>query len=64
MTNIEKILRDLRISQSTADSTAARVGLSCAATEAILAMLLKEKRVECTSLAGHPHLKVYRLTNK
>jgi predicted ArsR family transcriptional regulator len=61
---VEKIVKDLRVGQSTADSVADRVGLSAAATEAILARLCQDELVECFSLAGHPKLKVYRVTNK
>ena len=64
MTNVEKILKDLRVGQSTVDSVAARVGLSDAATEAILARLCKDELVEWSYLAGHSKLKVYRVTNK
>jgi predicted ArsR family transcriptional regulator len=60
MTNQEKILRDLSISQSTADSIAGRLGLHIDATEIILKQLLHKQLITSHQLTKP--LTVYRLT--
>ncbi len=61
MTNHEKILKDLSISQSTADSIAGRMELPTIAVELLLGQLIAKKEVESFSL-GTTNLLVYRLT--
>jgi predicted ArsR family transcriptional regulator len=63
MTNHEKILRDLSITQSTADSIAGRLGLPTEAVQLLLSQLVAKRLVESGPLAKHPSLLVYRLTS-
>jgi hypothetical protein len=63
MTNHQKILRDLSISQSTADSIAGRIGLPTEATELLLKQLAAKKLIESFPLANHPKLQIHRLTS-
>lgn len=60
MTNQEKILRDLSISQTTADSLAQRIGLHMTATEIILQQLIKSGHIASHQLPKP--LTIYRLT--
>jgi hypothetical protein len=60
MTNKAKILRDLAISQSTADSIAPRVDMHVEGVKAVLAHLISQNQVECFPL-GTNNLYVYRL---
>lgn len=61
MTNHEKILRDLSISQSTADSIAGRLGLPTQAVQLLLSQLIAKRLVESFPLKDN--LLVYRLTS-
>ncbi len=60
MTNHEKILRDLSISQSTADSIAGRLGLPTQAVQLLLDQLIAKGQVESSPLGFS--LVIYRLT--
>jgi hypothetical protein len=62
MTNHQKILKDLSISQSTADSIAGRMNLPTIAVELLLGQLIAKKEVEAFAL-GNTNLLVYRLTS-
>jgi len=62
MTNHEKILRDLSISQSTADSIAGRIGLPTIAVELLLRQLIAKQQVQAFPL-GTTNLLIYRLTS-
>lgn len=61
MTNHEKILRDLSISQSTADSIAGRLGLPTQAVQLLLSQLIAKRLVESFPLKDS--ILVYRLTS-
>jgi hypothetical protein len=63
MTNHEKILKDLSISQSTADSIAARMKMEKAVIIILLDQLIAKKLVERSSLPLHKDVEVYRLTS-
>lgn len=60
MTIENRILRDLIAGQSTADSTAGRVGIACQAADVIMQRLTTEGRLEALLIAEK--LRVYRLT--
>jgi predicted ArsR family transcriptional regulator len=60
MTNHAKILRDLSISQSTADSIAGRLDLPTEAVQIILQQLIIQQKVTSHQLTKP--LTVYRLT--
>lgn len=62
MTNHQIILRDLSISQSTADSIAGRMALPTIAVELLLGQLIAKKEIEAFPL-GNTNLLVYRLTS-
>lgn len=61
MTNHAKILRDLSISQSTADSIGGRMGLPEEAVKILLDQLIELKKIEAYQL-GSIDRSVYRLT--
>lgn len=60
MTTPNQILRDLRPGQSTADSTAGRLGIACEAAEVIMKRLATDGSLEVLTIAEK--LRVYRLT--
>jgi hypothetical protein len=60
MTIENKILRDLVAGQSTADSTAGRVGIACEAAEVIMERLVAEQKLLALEALG---LRIYRLTD-
>lgn len=62
MTNHAKILKDLSISQSTADSIAGRLGLPTEAVQLLLSQLIAKRLVESFTLSN-TNLLVYRLTS-
>lgn len=65
MTNLEKILRDLSISQTTASSLAPRVNMHPAAVVTCLEMLIAQGKVESITIKNaithKKTLTVYRL---
>jgi hypothetical protein len=62
MTNHAKILKDLSISQSTADSIAGRLGIPTEAVQLLLSQLIAKRLVESFTLSN-TNLLVYRLTS-
>lgn len=62
MTNHEKILQDLSIGQSTADSVAGRMKLPTESVEIMMDQLLNKKLIEAVQLANVDRC-VFRLTS-
>jgi len=60
MTIEQRILRDLIVGQSTADSTAGRLGIACEAAEVIMKRLATDSSLEVLIIAEK--IRVYRLT--
>lgn len=60
MTIENRILRDLIAGQSTADSTAGRLGMACEAVEIIMERLVTEQKLLALDALG---LRIYRLTD-
>lgn len=58
MTNQNKILRDLKAGQSTADSTAGRIAIPKSAAETIMDRLVAKKQLLVIDAHG---LRIYRL---
>jgi len=56
------ILQDLRVSQSSADSTAQRLQVNAETIERVCAHLIDSKQVETFQIAGR--ITVYRITPK
>jgi len=61
MTNNDKILKDLRVSQSTADSIAGRLGLHRDVVAAICDKLTAAGTLVKFPLHDHPNIIVYRI---